>query len=114
MSKKPLQIYVDSETGALKYAPVGWLPPNSISTSFFKTGNNPYGTIGPSPAYFSWPTTEGRAFGSAFQFCPLSWGQYQVFITDVNFGKSGYSGLQKAGCFSLSIAAINANPWKKG
>ncbi|KAH7086532.1 hypothetical protein FB567DRAFT_550017 [Paraphoma chrysanthemicola] len=114
VSKKPLQLYVDSETGALKYAPVGWLPPNSISTSFFKTGNNPYGNIGPSPAYFSWPTTEGRADEGAFQLCPTSWGQWQVFITNVNFGRIGHSGLQLEGCETLSLAAINANPWKKG
>ncbi|KAF2033194.1 hypothetical protein EK21DRAFT_59402, partial [Setomelanomma holmii] len=114
---KPLQLYVDSITGALKYAPVGWLPANSISISFYKTGNNPMGTIGPSPAYFSWPTTEGRAtgfFSSVWWFCPLSiTGQYQVFISNDNFGKSIEGGVFKDRCKKQSLAAINANPWKK-
>lgn len=116
VSKKPLQLYVDAVTGALRYAPVGWLPPNSIAISFYKIGNNPLGKVGPSPAYFAWPSTEGRTNLNnvgTWWLCPLSGtGQYQVFISDVNFGKSQQGGVWKDQCQKESLAAINANPWK--
>jgi len=117
VSKTPLELYVDATSGALKYAPVGWLPPNSISTSFYKLGNNPLAEVGPSPSYFAWPTTEGRAAteatGKTWWLCPISYtGQYQVFISNVNFGLSGQGGVTKAECERMSLAAINANPWK--
>ncbi|CAA9967016.1 hypothetical protein PTMSG1_10375 [Pyrenophora teres f. maculata] len=60
VSKQPLEFYIDTAMGALRYAPVGWLPPNSISTSFYHTGNNPLGVVGPSTAFLSWPSTQGR------------------------------------------------------
>jgi|TARA_R110002003_G_scaffold279_16_gene18148 hypothetical protein len=75
------------------------------------------GKIGPSPAYFAWPTTEGRANnyqGGVWWFCPISIsGQYQVFISSLNFGASGQGGVLKDGCKQQSLAAIDANPWKK-
>jgi hypothetical protein len=53
VSRKPWQLFVDSVTGALQYADVGFLPPNSIALSFYKLGDNPVGNIDPSPAYFA-------------------------------------------------------------
>jgi hypothetical protein len=72
---KPMQLYVNMISGALKYAPLGWLPPNSVAISFYKTGTNPYGAVDPSPAYFSWPTTEGRAtqFNTPYGGFALVW-----------------------------------------
>jgi hypothetical protein len=106
---------VNTVTGALRYAPVGWLPPNSVATSFFKTGTNPLGLVDPSPAYFSWPSTEGRAYAfgaGTWWLCALSsTGQYQVFISDFNFGLSGQGGVSKEDCTRMSLAAVNANPW---
>jgi hypothetical protein len=106
---------VNTVTGALKYAPVGWLPANAIAISFYKTGNNPLGKVDPSPAYFAWPSTEGRTeaiLAGTWWLCPLSnTGQYQVFISDFNFGASKEGGVSKDGCQKESLAAVNANPW---
>jgi hypothetical protein len=99
-----MQLYVDMISGALEYAPLGWLPPNLVAISFYKTGTNPYGAVDPSPAYFSWPTTEGRAtqFGSTvWWLCPLSGSdrtgkaQWQVYVGSTNFGEGGLGGLRK-------------------
>ncbi|KAI2481189.1 hypothetical protein Ptr902_06984 [Pyrenophora tritici-repentis] len=57
VSEQPLEFYIDTAMGALRYVPVGWLPPNSISTSFYHTGNNLLGVVGPSTAFLSWPST---------------------------------------------------------
>jgi hypothetical protein len=38
-------------------------------------------------------------------------GQYQVFISDYNFGDSKQGGVLKDQCVRMSLAAINANPW---
>ncbi|KAF1939022.1 hypothetical protein EJ02DRAFT_498087 [Clathrospora elynae] len=54
VSKTALEVYVDVVMGALRYTKQGWLPANSMATNFYKTGNNPEGTVGPSPAYLSW------------------------------------------------------------
>jgi hypothetical protein len=45
VSKEPLQVYIDSVTGALKYTRIGWLPSNAISKNFFHTGNNPLESV---------------------------------------------------------------------
>ncbi|OAK97635.1 hypothetical protein IQ06DRAFT_357905 [Phaeosphaeriaceae sp. SRC1lsM3a] len=116
VSKKPLQLFVNTVNGALRYAPVGWLPENSVAFSFYKTGNNPLGMIDPSPSYFAWPSTEGRTssfFAGTWWLCPLTGtGQYQVFISDFNFGdKSKQGGVTKDQCTRMSLAAVNANPW---
>lgn len=116
VSKKPLQLYVNTVNGALRYAPVGWLPENSVAFSFYKTGNNPLGMIDPSPSYFAWPSTEGRTssfFAGTWWLCPLTGtGQFQVFISDFNFGdKSKQGGVTKGECTRMSLAAVNANPW---
>jgi hypothetical protein len=100
----------------LRYTSVKeWLPPNSVALSFYKTGNNPLGLVDPSPAYFAWPSTEGRTsgfFAGTWWLCPISGtGQYQVFISDFNFGNSKEGGVTKSSCTKMSLAAINANPW---
>jgi hypothetical protein len=41
-------------------------------------------------------------------------GQYQVYISDFNFGNSGQGGVSKENCTRMSLAAVNANPWSKG
>jgi len=107
-----LQLYIDSATGALKYTQAGWLPPNSISTSFFHTGNNPLGNVDPSPSYFTWPSTPGVTQGlGAWWFCPLgSTGQWQVFVNYANFESAG---VNKMLCEERGLAAVNSNPWKK-
>jgi hypothetical protein len=38
-------------------------------------------------------------------------GQYQVYISDFNFGNSQQGGVTKDQCVRQSLAAINANPW---
>lgn len=108
-------------TGAVRYTPVGWLPPNAISTSFYKTGNNPLGTTGPSPAQLSWPAPVGlnsvALQGESFWLCQLGLtGQYQVFVARQNFGDDGPAGLITSGsdCKRKDLAAINASPWSKG
>ncbi|KAF1851440.1 uncharacterized protein K460DRAFT_373451 [Cucurbitaria berberidis CBS 394.84] len=119
VSKKPLQLYIDSVTGALKYSPVGWLPPNAVSISFYHTGNNPLQRVGPSPAYLSWPTAQGLFAGGGtlpWIVCPLGLtGQYQVFIADTSFGTGTPAGVNKnpGDCKSISLAAINASPWRR-
>ena len=93
VSKDPLQVYIDGITGALKYTKIGWLPPNAIAISFYHTGNNPLGIVGPSPSQLSWPSTVGASFfGYPWTLCPLgSTKQYQVFINGENFGMGGVS-----------------------
>ena len=103
-------------TGALRYAPVGWLPPNSIAFSFYKTGSNPLGRVDPSPAHISWPSTQGNTlFGEGpWSLCPLgNTGQYQVFVSNENYQSSIPSGVFKdpSTCSTKSLAAINANPY---
>jgi hypothetical protein len=90
----PLQVYIDSTTGALKYSKIGWLPSSAVSKNFFHTGNNPLGLLDPSPSYLSWPSTIGASFGGTpFILCPLGGTlQYQVFINNQNFGVGGVSG----------------------
>jgi hypothetical protein len=91
----PLQVYIDSTSGALKYSKIGWLPSNAISKNFFHTGNNPLGLIDPSPSYLSWPSTVGSLFAGASPWilCPLGGTmQYQVFVNNENFGIGGVSG----------------------
>ncbi|KAL6705985.1 hypothetical protein ACN47E_006264 [Coniothyrium glycines] len=119
VSKKPLQLYIDTVTGALRYAEVGWLPPDSIAYSFYKTGNNPLGKVDPSPASLSWPSTEGNTlYGNGpWSLCSLgNTGQFQVFVNPDNYGGGLASGVWKDpyACRNESLAAINANPWKKG
>lgn len=114
-----MQLFVDTATGALRYGPVGWLPPNSISYSFYKTGDNPLGLVDHSPATLSWPSTEGNTLYGVgpWSLCPLgNTRQYQVFVNADNFGGSVSSGVWKDSnrCKNESLAAINANPWKKG
>ncbi|KAH3977821.1 hypothetical protein HBI56_105340 [Parastagonospora nodorum] len=115
VSKKPLQLYVNTVDGSLRYAPVGWLPANSVAISFYKTGDNPEGLVDPSPAYFSWPSTEGRTnqfFAGSWWLCPMSGtGQYKVYISDYNFGDAAPGGETKEGCTRKSLAAVNADPW---
>lgn len=55
-----MQLYVDMQTGALRYQEIVWLPPNSIAISFYRLGTNPLGKVDPSPSYFAWPSTDGR------------------------------------------------------
>ncbi|PVI08384.1 hypothetical protein DM02DRAFT_665738 [Periconia macrospinosa] len=111
VSKEPLQLYIDSVTGAFKYTKLGWLPPSAISTSFYHTGNNPLGLTNPSPSYLSWPSTVGIAFNGYWAFCPLGGtGQFQVFVNNANFAQQG---VHKDWCRFKRIAAVNANPWKK-
>jgi hypothetical protein len=112
------------------------LPGNSIAISFYKSGTNPNGDVEPSPAYFAWPTTEGRANIPAganidtgtggddgndpnvrsWWFCPLAKTttnsdgstrrvDYQVYVNGINFEQAG---IQKTGCLSMSLAAVNA------
>jgi len=112
VSKKPLQLYVNTISGALRYAPVGWLPPNSVSINFYKTGE-PSEDVG--SAYFSWPLPEGRAkfFASVWWLCPMGPRKYKVYISDANFGDNGPGGIQKdtSACRAMSLSAIEANPW---
>jgi hypothetical protein len=113
VSGKLQQLFLDAVTGALRYADVGFLPPNSVAVSFYKLGDNPLGNLDPSPAYFAWPSTEGCTsfFGQGtWWFCLLSSGQYQVFVSDANFGDSQQGGVQKVGCTREGLAAINADP----
>ncbi|KAL5375582.1 hypothetical protein PMIN06_011496 [Paraphaeosphaeria minitans] len=111
VSKDPLQLYVDSVTGAVKYTKVGWLPPSAISTGFYHTGNNPIQLVDPSPSYLTWPSTYGITKGGNFALCPLgSTGQYQVFVNNWNFDQQG---VEKRRCKYYALAALNANPWKK-
>ncbi|KAJ4358286.1 uncharacterized protein N0V89_002866 [Didymosphaeria variabile] len=111
VSKDPLQLYVDSVTGAVKYTKVGWLPPSAISTGFYHTGNNPIQLVDPSPSYLTWPSTYGITKGGNFAICPLgSTGQYQVFVNNWNFDQQG---VEKRRCKYYALAALNANPWKK-
>lgn len=119
VSKKPLQLFVDTVTGALRYAPVGFLPPNSIAFSFYKTGNNPLGNVDPSPAHLSWPSTQGNTlFGDGpWNLCALgNTGQYQVFVSNENYEEDIPSGVFKdpTECQRRSLAAINASPWRTG
>ncbi|CAI6339771.1 unnamed protein product [Periconia digitata] len=110
VSKDPLQLYIDSVTGAFKYTKLGWLPPSAISTSFYHTGNNPLGLTSPSPSYLSWPSTVGIAFDGEWAFCPLGeTGQYQVFVNNANFAQQG---VRKDWCKKRPLAAVNANPWR--
>ncbi|KAH6643167.1 hypothetical protein C7974DRAFT_421330 [Boeremia exigua] len=117
VSKDPLQVYIDGITGALKYTKIGWLPPNAIAISFYHTGNNPLGIVGPSPSQLSWPSTVGASFfGYPWTLCPLgSTKQYQVFINGENFGMGGPAGITKDTykCAARNLAAVNANPWKQ-
>ncbi|KAJ4292624.1 hypothetical protein N0V90_009287 [Kalmusia sp. IMI 367209] len=111
VSKDPLQLYVDSVTGAVKYTKVGWLPPSAISTGFYHTGNNPLQLVGDSPSYLTWPSTYGITKGGEFALCPLGGtGQYQVFVNNFNFDQQG---VEKRRCQYYALAALNANPWKK-
>lgn len=117
VSKKPLQLYVDTVTGALRYAPLGFLPSSSIAFSFYKTGNNPLGVLSPSPAQLSWPSTQGRTFpgNGPWSLCPLgNTQQYQVFVNRENYESGLPSGVVKdeQECQVRSLAAVNANPWK--
>jgi hypothetical protein len=110
VSKEPLQLYVDSITGAVKYTKVGWLPPSAISTGFYHTGNNPIQLVDPSPSYLTWPSTYGITKGGNFALCPLgSTGQYQIFVNNWNFDQQG---VEKRRCKYYALAALNANPWK--
>lgn len=111
VSKDPLQLYVDSVTGAVKYTKVGWLPPSAISTGFYHTGNNPLQLVDPSPSYLTWPSTYGITKGGNFALCPLgTTGQYQVFVNNWNFDQQG---VEKRRCKYYALAALNANPWKE-
>ncbi|PSN71774.1 hypothetical protein BS50DRAFT_235655 [Corynespora cassiicola Philippines] len=111
VSKDPLQLYIDSVTGALKYTKVGWIPPSAISTSFYHTGNNPLGLVDPSPSFLTWPSTKGIAFYGEWLLCPLGGtGQYQIFVNNLNFEQQG---VEKDYCINEELAAVNANPWKK-
>ncbi|CAO2657853.1 Nn.00g071130.m01.CDS01 [Neocucurbitaria sp. VM-36] len=116
VSKNPLQLYVDSVTGAMRYSPVGWLPPNAIALSFYHTGTNPLGMVDPSPAYFSWPLPSGLVTYNGitpFWLCPLgTTGQYQIFIAAENFPSAGVI-KSNGDCTKQNLAAVNANPWKK-
>lgn len=119
VSKKPLQFYVDTVTGALRYAPVGYLPPNSIAFSFYKTGNNPMGNVDPSSAHVSWPSTQGNTlYGEGpWDLCALgNTGQFQVFVSSENYRNNLPSGVYRdpAECYKKSLAAINASPWRNG
>ncbi|KAF2246441.1 hypothetical protein BU26DRAFT_532287 [Trematosphaeria pertusa] len=112
VSKEPLQLYVDSSTGALKYTKVGWMPPNSLSVGFYRTGNNPLGIVGRSPSYFTWPITPGISENNGeWDFCWLGdTKQYQVFVNRDNFESAG---VKKNYCVQKRLAAANANPWQK-
>ncbi|RMZ67418.1 hypothetical protein GMOD_00001336 [Pyrenophora seminiperda CCB06] len=103
-SKLPQQFYVDTTSGALRYAPVGWLPPNSISTSFYHTGDNPVHVTGPSTAFLSWPSTQGVTSNALYRapwwLCPHGrTKEYQVFVANGNFGLGNWedssSGISK-------------------
>lgn len=122
VSKQPLEIYVSTVDGSLLYTRVGWLPPNSIAISFYRTGNNPRSIVGPSPSYLSWPSTQGEntaLFGDdPWWLCPYgTTGDYQVFVNNANFGLGveldGGSGVAKNPntCKKESLAALNANPY---
>ncbi|KAF2732673.1 hypothetical protein EJ04DRAFT_565782 [Polyplosphaeria fusca] len=113
VSKHPLQLYVDSVTGALKYTKVGWLPPNAIAVGFYHTGDNPLGLIDESPSYLTWPITYGYSQRGIWKLCDIGQtGQYQVYINSKNFKSQGV--VDTAYCESFALAAVNANPWKKG
>lgn len=112
VSKEPLQIYVDSVTGAVKYTRVGWLPPGAISTGFYHTGNNPIQLIDPSPSFLTWPSTIGNTQdGGNFALCSLgATGQFQVFVNTGNFAGQG---VVRGTCAAYQLAALNANPWRR-
>jgi hypothetical protein len=125
VSKQPLQLFVDLVSGALRYAPVGPLPPNTVAISFYKTSDNVQGIVGPSSAFLSWPSTQGFIINSLYDapwwLCPMdSTNQYKVFINNANWGLGGNqddsSDVSKDAqrCQKESLTAINANPWKKG
>lgn len=118
-----MHLHVNTITGALKYAPLEWLPPNSVSISFYKTGNSPKNKVDPAYAYLSWPSPQGRAdaVSNVWSLCPLNEVnddepedvQYQVFVDNSNFGPRGPSGTRREGCQAVSFAAINADPWSE-
>jgi len=115
VSKRPLQLYVDTVDGGLRYAPVGLLPPNSIAFSFYKTGDNPLGIVDGSPATLSWPSTQGNTFLGDGPWMLCSRGrtqQYEVFIADQNFNDDTSAGVSRAPCDRVTLAAVNASPWR--
>jgi hypothetical protein len=73
---------------------VGPLPPNTVAISFYKTGENPQGIVGPSLAFLSWPFTRGLTINGLYDalwwVCPTgSTNQYKVFINNANWGLNG-------------------------
>ncbi|KAF2868552.1 hypothetical protein BDV95DRAFT_596899 [Massariosphaeria phaeospora] len=113
VSKDPLQLYVDTMSGALKYTRVGWLPPNAVSTSFYHSGSNPLGMVDPSPSYLSWPSTYGITNYGKWWLCDYyATGQYQVFVDLEELNIQGVN-RDDNDCKPYPLAAINANPWKK-
>ncbi|KAJ4366273.1 hypothetical protein N0V83_007909 [Neocucurbitaria cava] len=124
VSKNPLQLYVDSDTGAVKYAPVGWVPPTAITTGFFHTGTNPLGVVNPSSSYLGWPLPNGLLYSlnnavTPFNLCPLGiTGQYQLFVSDANFANTdgattSAGGVDKQNCLAFNLAALDANPFAR-
>lgn len=124
VSKQPLELYVDSSTGALSYSPVGWLPSTALATGFYHTGDNPLGALAPSSAYLGWPIPAGLLLSlsaqatTPFYFCPLGvTGQYQVFVSNENYlnpeGTYSTAGLVAEGCTAYSLAALDANPFAR-
>ncbi|KAH7112534.1 hypothetical protein B0J11DRAFT_186367 [Dendryphion nanum] len=114
VSKQPLQLYIDSIGGGLRYTKVGWLPPNAISISFYHTGTNPLDRIkgGYSPSLLTWPSTQGiTPDWGKWLLCPNGkTGQYTIFVNDENFDPQDVT---KAQCFKRKLGAVNADPWKK-
>jgi len=87
------------------------MPPSAVGVSWYHTGNNPLQLVDPSPAYLTWPSTQGITKGGKFALCPLGeTGQYQVFVSNWNFDQQG---VEKDKCQYYKLAALNANPWKQ-
>jgi len=113
VSKEPLQLYVESTTGALKYTKVGWVPPTAIAENFFHTSSNPLQITGNGVSVLSWPLTPGFVEEGIWDICALGeTGQFQVYVNPTNFRGAG-NVRDRASCFAKRLAAINANPWKK-
>ncbi|KAF2180412.1 hypothetical protein K469DRAFT_278639 [Zopfia rhizophila CBS 207.26] len=103
--KNPWQLYIDAEDGALQYAKPGQLPRDAISVNFDFTSDNPEGDVAPTPAFFTWPSTQLLAAGTgSWLLCPKGESRWFKVYTPY-FTPQGVPG---DGCKLEELAALNA------
>ncbi|KAF2259810.1 hypothetical protein CC78DRAFT_571647 [Lojkania enalia] len=107
VNKHPLQMFVDEQTGQLKWTKVGHSPPPAISVGFHHLGNNPNGLLEDSPSILTWPLTSAPF--KSWYFCESSTGDYVVYVDPANWEFTVT--FDVSSCKDRKLAALNANPW---